>query len=44
LQEKDKCFAKADRYVNYVFEKCKQDTAPFSSANARNVKTLTDIL
>eukprot|EP00354_Favella_ehrenbergii_P004164 CAMPEP_0170467998 /NCGR_PEP_ID=MMETSP0123-20130129/11353_1 /TAXON_ID=182087 /ORGANISM="Favella ehrenbergii, Strain Fehren 1" /LENGTH=103 /DNA_ID=CAMNT_0010734477 /DNA_START=476 /DNA_END=784 /DNA_ORIENTATION=+ len=27
LSERQKCSEKADRYVNYVFEKCKTDTA-----------------
>ena len=45
LQERAKCAGKADRYVNYVFEKCKSDTAPFSgSSRKRSVKTLTNIL
>ena len=30
LSERNKCAKKADQYVNYVFEKCKIDTAPFS--------------
>ena len=43
LQEREKCADKADRYVNYVFDKCKNDTAPFTSAS-RKVKTMTNIL
>jgi len=45
LQERGKCAAKADRYVNYVFNKCKSDTAPFSgNSRKRSVKALTNIL
>lgn len=33
LAERQKCADKADRYVNYVFEKCKADTAPFTGGN-----------
>jgi len=29
LMERDKCAAKAERFVNYVFEKCRNDKAPF---------------
>ena len=43
IKERDKCAEKADRYINYVFDKCKNDTAPFSAAR-RRVKTLTNIL
>ena len=43
LKERDKCAEKAERYVNYVFDKCKNDTAPFTSAS-RKVKTMTNIL
>jgi hypothetical protein len=45
LMEREKCADKAERYVEYVFSKCKSDTAPFSGGNRqRKVKTLTDIL
>ena len=45
LQERSKCSAKADRYINYVFEKCKKDTAPFSgSSRNRSAKTFTTIM
>ena len=45
LTERDKCAEKAERYVNYIFERCKSDTAPFSGGSRqRKVKTLTDIL
>jgi len=30
LMERDKCAEKADRFVNYVFERCKNDSAPFT--------------
>jgi len=33
LMEKEKCADKAERYVKYVFAKCKSDTAPFSGGN-----------
>ena len=33
LSERQKCAEKADRYVNYVFEKCKNDTAPFTGGS-----------
>lgn len=39
LSERSKCAEKSERYVNYVFEKCKNDTAPFSTGSkARKVK------
>ena len=45
LAERQKCAEKADRYVNYVFEKCKSDTAPFTAGmSQRKAKTLTTIL
>jgi hypothetical protein len=31
LKEKVKCGEKADRYVDYVFDKCKVDNAPYNS-------------
>lgn len=30
LMERDKCAEKADRFVNYVFKRCKNDSAPFT--------------
>lgn len=42
--ERSKCAEKAERYVDYVFNKCKADTAPFTKGNQRNVKKLTDVL
>lgn len=44
LKEKSKCNEKADRYVDYVFEKCKNDTAPMNSSKASKLKSLTTIL
>ena len=45
LKEKSKCSAKADRYVDYVFEKCKVDTAPMNKASLTNkIKSFTDIM
>jgi hypothetical protein len=44
LKEKSKCVEKADRYVDYVFEKCKNDTAPINSSRTNKLKNLTNIL
>jgi len=44
LKEKSKCAAKAERYIDYVFEKCKNDTAPMNSSKAHKLKSLTTIL
>ena len=44
LKEKTKCAVKADRYVDYVFEKCKNDTAPMNSSKSNKLKSLTSIL
>lgn len=44
LKEKSKCQAKADRYVDYVFEKCKNDTAPMNSSKAGKLKNITTIM
>lgn len=30
LMEREKCVSKAYRFVDYVFEKCRADMAPFS--------------
>lgn len=44
LKEKAKCKEKAERYVDYVFEKCKNDTAPMNSSKANKLKSLTSIM
>ena len=45
LREKELCAAKAERYVDFVFEKCKKDYAPFSSGGAiKKTKSLSEIL
>lgn len=44
LKEKTKCSAKADRYVDYVFEKCKNDMAPINSSKTNNLRSLTQIM
>lgn len=44
LKEKSKCFEKADRYVEYVFEKCKNDTAPINSGRANKLRSFTEIM
>ena len=45
LAERKKCADKADRYVDYIFDKCKVDTAPFTAgSNQRKVKTFTKLL
>ncbi len=44
LKEKNKCAAKAERYVDYVFEKCKNDTAPINSSRANKLRSLTSIM
>lgn len=45
LSERSKCADKAERYVNYVFEKCKNDTAPFAQGSKkRKVKSFSQIL
>lgn len=44
LKEKSKCAEKADRYVDYVFEKCKNDTAPINSSRANKLRSLTSIM
>ena len=38
LREREKCAGKADRYINYVFEKCKDDRSPFSGSNTGGIK------
>lgn len=44
LKEKNKCKAKAERYVDYVFEKCKADTAPLNSSRVNKLRSFTDIM
>jgi hypothetical protein len=44
LKEKSKCAPKADRYVDYVFERCKNDTAPINSSRSNKLRNLTDIV
>ncbi len=44
LKEKSKCADKADRYVDYVFEKCKNDTAPMNSSKSNKLKNLSSIM
>ena len=45
LMERDKCAEKAERFVNYVFEKCKEDQAPFATGSKKlKVKAMTDLL
>lgn len=45
LREREKCAAKADRYVDYVFEKCKEDRSPFSGGAAGGLrKNVSNIL
>ena len=44
LKEKSKCSEKAGRYIDYVFEKCKMDTAPINSGRANKLKSFTEIM
>jgi hypothetical protein len=44
LKERSKCEPKADRYVDYIFEKCKNDTAPINSSRANKLRSLTQIM
>ena len=45
LKEKERCASKADRYINFVFEKCKRDYAPFtSSGRIKKTKSFAEIL
>jgi hypothetical protein len=45
LREREKCSAKADRYVDYVFEKCNQDRSPFSGNSGGGLrKNVSNIL
>jgi hypothetical protein len=44
LEEKEKCKEKAERYVNYVFDRCSKDMAPFESGAQRKVKNISSML
>ena len=44
LKERSKCEDKADRYVDYIFEKCKADLAPMNQIKANKLKSFTDIM
>jgi len=44
LKEKSKCALKANRYVDYVFEKCKNDYAPYNSGRNHKLKSFTEIM
>jgi hypothetical protein len=44
LREKSKCAEKADRYVDYVFEKCKNDTSPINTGRVNKLKSLSEIM
>lgn len=44
LKEKNKCAEKAERYVDYIFEKCKNDTAPIKGGKAAKIKSFSDIM
>lgn len=44
LQEKSKCKDKADRYVDYVWERCKNDRAPITGGKAAKLKSFNDIM
>ena len=44
LKEKNKCALKADRYVDFVFEKCKNDSAPYNSTKTNKLKSFTEIM
>lgn len=44
LKEKEKCALKAERYVDYVFDKCKNDSAPYNSTRTHKLKSFTDIM
>ena len=35
LKEREKCFDKAPRFVDYVYNRCKNDTAPFTDSAGR---------
>lgn len=44
LKEKSRCEPKADRYVDYIFEKCKNDIAPINSSKTSKLKSFNDIM
>ena len=44
LKEKSKCSEKAGRYVDYIFDKCKNDTAPINAGKANKLKSFTEIM
>lgn len=44
LKEKSKCTEKAERYIDYVFEKCKNDTSPINTGKIGKLKSLTEIM
>lgn len=44
LKEKSKCVEKAERYVDYVFEKCKGDTAPIGTSKTDRLRNLSNII
>ena len=44
LKEIEKCEPKAERIVNYVFERCVNDSAPFVKDTRRKVKNIAEIL
>ena len=45
LRERERCAAKADRYVDYVFEKCKEHRSPFAGSGSGGLrKNVSNIL
>ena len=44
LKEKSKCKPKAERYIDYVFERCKVDTAPNNLDKVNKLKSFNDIM
>ena len=45
LREREKCALKADKYVDYVFEKCKDDKSPFSGSGTGGLRrNVTNII
>eukprot|EP00347_Sterkiella_histriomuscorum_P017831 403347812 len=44
LKEKTKCMPKAERYVDYVFEKCKNDKAPHGLDKINKLKSFNEIM
>ena len=43
LEEKQKCAEKAPQYVDFVFDQCFSDKAPFNTSRSSNIKNLTNI-